>query len=98
MWTVCPGWAALVAKFDMEESESSLRLSSGFLRQSSGEHEAMVEQNQALCTRQSAQEVTFSPRASAAVAMDSCHLQMMSEGLPQEGELKKRHRSEGLLP
>lgn len=58
----------------------------------------MVEQNQALCTRQSAQEVTFSPRASAAVAMDSCRLQMVSEGLPQEGELQKRHGSESLLP
>lgn len=94
-------FGAHVAMFDMEEkeeSESSLHLSSGFLRQNSGKHEAMVEQNQALCTRRSDQEVTFSPRASAAVAMDSCHLQMVSEGLPQEGELKKGHGSEGLLP
>lgn len=94
-------FGAHVAMFDMEEkeeSESSLHLSSGFLRQNSGKHEAMVEQNQALCTRRNDQEMTFSPRASAAVAMDSCHLQMVSEGLPQEGELKKGHGSEGLLP
>lgn len=30
--------------------------------------------------------------------MASCYLQMVSSGLPQEGELKKRHRPEGLLP
>lgn len=81
-----------MARFGMkqkEESGSSLHLRPGFLWQSSEGHEAMVEQNQAICTRQSAQEVTFSPRASAVVAVASCHLQMVSSGLPQEGELKK---------
>lgn len=90
-----------MARFGMKQKKergSSLHLSPGFLWQSSEGHDATVEQNQAVCTRQSAQEVTFSPRASAAVAAASCHLQMVSSGLSQEGELKKMHGPEGLLP
>lgn len=86
----CSG--AYTARFGVKEKESnsSLHLTSGLLWPGSGGHEEMTEQNQAICTRQSGQEVTFSPRASTAVPMTSC--------LPQVRELKKRCGSEGLLP
>lgn len=94
----CSG--AYTARFGMKEKESnsSLHLISGLLWPGSGGHEEMTEQNQAIGTRQRAQEVTFSPRASTAVPMTSCHLHVVTRGLPQVGESKKRCESEGLLP